>query len=202
MFNFFKKRNGNPTMENPSNELAPSSNPIKPVEEVDYSTPRPNIRENDFIDNTDPNDNPNANIVTINYGTNMPIDSIFAYIEKDWEEQGRQDALKNPDANYMQTKVDMIRETLKRRFEQVRLRYKKDLRNYQAQLLNLQQLGLENSKLQIEAYIETCQEHLVKIDDMQKKLESGDSSMTTMMDSYKRGFSMGVATAVDNLVNV
>lgn len=202
MFNFFKKRSATPAVEFASKEFAPVSNPINPVEEVDYTNPRPSIRENDFIDNTDPNDNPHANIVTINYGTNMAIDSIFAYIEKDWEEQGRQDALKNPDANYMQTKVDMIRETLKRRFEQVRLRYKKDIRNYEAQLQNLQQLGLANSKLQIEAYLTTCKEHLEKIDDMQRKLEAGDSSMTTMMDSYKRGFSMGVATAVDNLVNV
>lgn len=129
----------------------------------------------------------------------MPIDSLYIYITKDREEEGRQDALRNPDINCMLQKVEMLKHTLKLRFEQVRLRYEMDIRKQSAQMDNLQKLGLGGSQLQIEAFIETCREHLIKIDEMERKLDNGDISMTIMMESYKRGFNMGITESVNEM---
>lgn len=192
MFDFFKK-SGATTTDN-------GSSPITPVQELDYSVP-PTMQEQDFIDNTDPNGTSAHSTVTINYGTNMPIDSIFAYIEKNWEEAGRQDAMRNPDASYMHAKLKIIGETLKRRFELVRLRYNKDIRNYEAQLDNLKVLGVSTGLVQLESHIVTCKEHLKKIDEMEQKLRNQDPSLMTMNDSYQRGFIMGVTVTVNNLVH-
>ena len=93
----------------------------------------------------------------------------------------------------------MLKHTLKLRFEQVRLRYEMDIRKQSAQMDNLQKLGLGGSQLQIEAFIETCREHLIKIDEMERKLDNGDISMTIMMESYKRGFNMGITESVNEM---
>ncbi len=183
-------------------------NNLSEGQNIDDKSPKPannegndnsnvDIRESDFVDNSDPNEEPKNNgVVTIHYGTGMPIDSIFVLIEKDREEEGRLDAMKNPDAGYMLQKVEMFKYTLKRRFEQVRLRYERDICNYTAQIENLQTLGLGGSQTQINAQVALCKEHLAKIDSMEKRLDNGDPTMMTMIESYKRGFSLGVAVKV------
>lgn len=194
MFNLFGRRTENVG----SNQERANETPNAVSEEREVM--RPAVNEDDFIDNTDPNNVDRTPIVTINFGTQMPIDSIFAYIEKDWEEIGRQDAIKNPDADYLNSKVTIIRETLKHRFDMVRLRYNKDIRNYEAQMDNLKTLGVTTGMVQLEAHIVTCKEHLSKIDELEMKLKNNDPSMCTMVDSYRRGFIMGVAVTVNDLV--
>ena len=49
-------------------------------------------------------DESKTNLITINWGTGLPIDVIFHYIHKNFEEEGFQDALVNSDITYRDTK--------------------------------------------------------------------------------------------------
>ena len=57
-------------------------------------------------------DESKTNLITIKWGTGLPIDVIFHYIHKNFEEEGFQDALVNSDITYRDTKEKIIRTDL------------------------------------------------------------------------------------------
>ena len=66
-------------------------------------------------------------LITITWGTGMPIDVIFNFIHKNFEEEGFQDALVNCDITYRDTKEKIIRNDLEMLFKRIILRYKNDI---------------------------------------------------------------------------
>ena len=78
-------------------------------------------------------------IITIKWGTGMPIDVIFNFIHKDFEDEGYQDALVNSDLQYREAKEGIIRNDLKMLFKRISLRYKNDIREIEVQMRNAQE---------------------------------------------------------------
>lgn len=163
----------------------------QPVTEEEQKQPLPEIKKEDFIDDSDPNED--QGIVYIKYGTGMPIDAIYAYVEKDYEQDGYDDAICNPDSSYKESRKVIIRSGLNRRFEQVRLRYKNDLREIDVQIATVEQQGMMNTSSILRARRDTYSEHLTKIDEMERKLDENDIQLLSMLDSYDRGFLRGLA---------
>ena len=106
-------------------------------------------------------DESKTNLITIKWGTGLPIDVIFHYIHKNFEEEGFQDALVNSDITYRDTKEKIIRTDLEMLYE----------------------------------------EHLAEIEEMQKLLNADDPKMTTMIESYRRGFLKGITAATLNYID-
>ena len=156
----------------------------------------PEVKEEVFVDNTDPVDEP----VTLHYGTKMPIDAIYAFINKNFEQDGYDDAMCNIDSTYKDSKVSIIKNELKRLFEQVRLRYKNDLRELEVQIDIVEQQGLTNTAASLKARKETFLEHMDAIAKMEAALDKGESQMLSMIDSYERGFLRGLAAKSDALL--
>lgn len=163
----------------------------QPVIEEEEKKPLPEIKREDFVEDSDPDDD--KGIVYIKYGTGMPIDAVYAYVEKDYEQEGYDDAICNPDSSYKESRKIIIRSGLNRRFEQVRLRYKNDLREIDVQISTVEQQGLIDTSSSLRARRETYSEHLAMIDEMEKKLEKNDIQLLSMLDSYNRGFLRGLA---------
>ena len=156
----------------------------------------PEIREEDFVDNSDPKDQ----IVTIQYGTNMPIDAIYAFISRDYEPRGYNDAMCNADSSYKNTAITMIKSDLKRLFRQVELRYKNDLRNVIVHVDILEQQGLIDSTLPLKAKKETIMEHLKEMEEMVKALDNSEEQMLSMVNSYERGFYKGLVAKSNSVL--
>ncbi len=138
--------------------------------------------------------------VTIRYGTQMPIDIIYSYIERDYEQQGYSDALCNADTSFRDSKKEIIRNGLKRLFEQVALRYKSDLRDIEVNISTFEQQGMIATAASLKARRETYTEHLQKLEVMEKALDNGEKQMLSMIDSYDRGFLRGLAAKADTLL--
>ena len=141
------------------------------------------------------------NIITITWGTGMPIDIIFNFIHKNFEEDGYQDALVNTDLKYRETKEEIIRNDLKMLFRRIVLRYKKDIRMLDVQMENAQKAYALSSASMLQAQRETFEEHLSEIEGMEKMLEENDPKMTTMIESYRRGFFKGIAAQAEKFIN-
>lgn len=73
------------------------------------------IERDKFVDDSDPNEKP-TNIVTITYGTNFPIDAIYAFVRKNMEDEGYNDALCCPDNSYKEKKKKNYQEQFKNHF--------------------------------------------------------------------------------------
>ena len=139
-------------------------------------------------------------IITITWGTGMPIDIIFNFIHKDFEEEGFQDALVNCDITYRDTKEKIIRNNLEMLFKRIILRYKSDMREVDVNINNARNACAIGAAGRLQALKETYEEHLAEINEMQELLEDNDPKMLTMIESYRRGFQKGMAAVTMNFI--
>ena len=140
-------------------------------------------------------------VITIKWGTGMPIDVIFNFIHKNFEEDGFQDALINQDITYRDAKERIIRNDLEMLFKRIILRYKGDIRAVDVKIDNARKALALSAASDLEARRVTFEEHLNEIKDMQQKLEANDPIMTTMIESYRRGFMKGIAASTISFIN-
>ena len=140
-------------------------------------------------------------IITIKWGTGMPIDVIFNFIHKDFEDEGYQDALVNSDLQYREAKEGIIRNDLKMLFKRISLRYKSDIREIEVQMRNAQESYAMSSASLLQARKETYEEHLTEIAEMERLLDANDPKMMTMIESYRRGFLKGISAITLKFIN-
>lgn len=159
----------------------------------------PEVKKNDAVDHSEPVLK-ESNVFKIQYGTQMPIDIIYAFIERDYENEGYEDAMCNPDDSYKESKKVMIKHSLKRLFEQVGLRYKSDLRDIEVQIGIMNQQGMSNTASTLQARKDTLLEHLNIMEEMEVALDHEEQKMMSMIKSYERGFLKGLAAKSDLLL--
>ena len=140
-------------------------------------------------------------VITIHWGTGMPIDIIFAFVHKDFEDEGYQDALISSDLQYRDAKEKIIRNDLKMLFMRISLRYKNDLREIGVQIDNAQKAYALSSASLLQARCESYNEHLAKIEEMESLLDADDPKMMTMIESYRRGFLKGITAKTLQFIN-
>ena len=130
----------------------------------------------------------------------MPIDVIFNFIHKNFEEEGFQDALVNSDITYRDTKVKIIRYNLEMLFTRITLRYKSDIRMVDSKMDNAREAFALGAVAKLDSLKHTYEEHLTEIENMKELLDANDPKMTTMIESYRRGFMKGVTAATLNFI--
>lgn len=189
LFNFFKK----------SDQVNNIGVAELPNVEDDSKEILPEIKREDFVDDLGPN--LESNTITIKYGTGMPIDAIYAYMQDDYEQEGYDDAMCNADMAYKESKKEIIKNGLKMLFEQVRLRYESDIRDINVQIDIVEMQGLTTSSMSLKARRDTYNEHLKKINDMELSLDREDKKMMNMIASYERGFLKGVSARSESFIN-
>lgn len=161
------------------------------IENEEISTPTENDevvdKENRFI--------------TITWGTGMPIDIIFNFIHKNYEEEGFQDALVNNDITYRDAKEKIIRNDLEMLFKRIILRYKNDIREVDVSIDNACKAYALAAASRLQARRDTYEEHLSEISEMQEQLNNDDPKMMTMIESYRRGFLKGMTAVAIDFIN-
>lgn len=148
-----------------------------------------NLERNEFVSD----ETPGYKIGHVNYGTGCPIDAIYAFITRDYEEQGFQDALVNADLSYRTAKEQLLRNSLKSLFNQVKMRYTDDIRKIKVQIRTAEEQMISSAVEMLKAQIETYESHMSEIKKMEDNLEKNDASMTLMIESYTRGFLRGIS---------
>ena len=146
-------------------------------------------------------DEEKKHLITITWGTGMPIDVIFNYIHKNFEEDGFQDALVNSDITYRDAKEKIIRNDLEMLFKRIILCYKKNIREIDVQINNARQAYALSAASTLEAQRITYEEHLTEIDEMREQFEADDPKMMTMIESYRRGFLKGITAVSLKFIN-
>ena len=158
------------------------------------------VNEEEQIPMEETKDEEKKNLITITWGTGMPIDVIFNFIHKNFEEEGFQDALVNSDITYRDTKVKIIRYNLEMLFTRITLRYKSDIRMVDSKMDNAREAFALGAVAKLDSLKHTYEEHLTEIENMKELLDADDPKMTTMIESYRRGFMKGVTAATLNFI--
>ena len=132
-------------------------------------------------------------IISITYGTGMPIDVIYAFLNEDYEQAGYEDALVNSNAEYCKTKETILIHKLEQLFKRIQLRYRGDIVDLDNRIANAKTLFALQTVTKLEARKKICEEHIAEINDMMQKLKAESPEMMTMIESYRRGFVKGFA---------
>lgn len=146
---------------------------------------------NQGIDETESNRD-RTSVVSIKYGTGMPIDLIYSFLKEDYEARGYDDALSNPDVSYKEMNKSMIRSNLEIKFRQVRLRYSDDLRNLDFHIKSRSEAGLVDLVKQLEMEKNMLLQHVEELNKMEQDFQDNVPYMTGMLLSYERGFLRGL----------
>jgi len=117
------------------------------------------------------------------------------------EEEGFQDALIDQDVSYRDTRVLIIRNDLEMLFKRIKLRYSDDIRTIKMKIENYRKAFAFTAISQLEASLATYEEHLEEIENMEQLLADNDPKMTSMIESYKRGFMKGINAATVDFIN-
>ena len=140
-------------------------------------------------------------IITITWGTGMPIDVIFNFIHKNFEEEGFQDALVNQDVAYRDIKEKIICNDLDMLFKRIVLRYKNDIREVEIKIDNARKAYALTAAARLDSLKQTYEEHLSEIKEMQDMFAAEDPKMMTMIESYRRGFLKGMTAVAIDFIN-
>ena len=113
--------------------------------------------------NENPINEKESSMVIIKYGTGMPIDLIYAFLQKDYESKGYEDALSNPEVSYKEMNKAIIRSKLEVKFRQVRLSYTDKLQKLDFHINSRREAGLIDFVKQLETEKSKLQEHVSRI---------------------------------------
>ena len=96
--------------------------------------------------------------------------------------------------------LDHIRNDLEMLFTRITLRYKSDIRMVEFKMNNARDAFAFGAFNKLETLKHTYEEHLTEIENMKELLDVDDPKMTTMIESYRRGFMKGVTAATLNFI--
>ncbi|MBQ3680701.1 MAG: hypothetical protein II927_05125, partial [Paludibacteraceae bacterium] len=166
-------------------------------EEVQTVVSEPQNEEAHEVDSADTADeNTSTELKTkvhfVNTDTGFPIDEIFVLVRANYEKRGYNDAMRNPDGNYMKAGSAKIISELMARINQVTLIYEKFLSDVNVQIQILEEQGLLDMKRTLMSKQLLYEKHLVRLKEMKEMAEKRDSEMMGMVQSYERGFQSGI----------
>lgn len=196
IFNIFGRKDhqtdvSSNVLEIASPNAATNEEPVLPASEPTIENEKKEEKEN----------GDGSKYITITWGTGQPIDVIFSFIHKNREEEGYQDALINSDLSYMKAKEEIIRNELKMLFKRISIRYKDNILVLDVQKAKAEAAFISSSVAILQARREIYVEHLAEIEEMEKMLDADDPKMTTMIETYRRGFNKGIAAQTAAFIN-
>lgn len=163
------------------------------VENLDSKNILPEIMEADFIDNSEPSEQQDL-AYTLEFGSKLPIDIIYAFLKEDYENKAYNDALTNPDKSYKETNLEIIRSNLEIKFKQVLLKYNDMLRVIDFHIKSRGEAGLTDIVELLKSKKETYVKHIEELKTMKTDLENKELYMMGIFKSYEVGFARGLAS--------
>lgn len=151
-----------------------------------------------FVDDTDPNEN-STNTVSSLYNTNFPIDAIYAFVRKNMEDEGYNDALCCSDNYYKEKKIKIIKKELKTLFNQINLKYSDEIKRLDHKIIIAQELYLNGNVVRYNNQKKIMQDHIEQLKKLESDFDNNENIMTGMLDSYEMGFSRGVASQINEI---
>ena len=120
-----------------------------------------------------------------------PIDVIYSFIHRDYFRIGYSDALVYGSKEYSDIRQSIIRNELKNLFQQINLIYSERIGNIDERIEEAESNMLYGVAKRLRRTLETFNEHVKTLKQMEDWLDSDDPRMTGMLASYRMGYAKG-----------
>jgi hypothetical protein len=118
---------------------------------------------------------------------------LYTFLERDYQQEGYNDALSNPDMSSMEEKIKLIRRQLDITIAKVNTAYSSALRNINFHIDSRRRNGMVDIVDELISKKTTIEEEISKVSEIEQGAKSESGISETLIMSYKLGFKNGYA---------
>lgn len=132
--------------------------------------------------------------MTISYATGWPIDVVYGYLHKNYEDKGFQDAMLKSDLAFKDINMRLIRNKILMVFREINLNYDVMKQDFQVRIDNCNAAGLLTTVAQLEKNMQLIDVHKKELADLEADFRNNANEASIPLQSYECGFLRGIAT--------
>lgn len=137
---------------------------------------------------------PKKKSLTVSWATGLPIDIIYGYLHKNYEEQGFNDAMVNSDMAFRDMNMGLIRNKILMVFREINLKYDVKKRDIEARMETCTAAGLLTTLSELEKQMAIIATHKEELDRLESDFRNNANEASIPLQSYNCGFLRGIAT--------
>lgn len=183
LFNFFNKK------EKPDMTIA------LPISELTQSSTIES-KENGVSQDSESN-----RPLTVSYATGWPIDIIYGYLHKNYEEKGFEDAMVKSDLTFRDMNLNIIRNKILMVFREINLNYDVLKNELETRIANCNAAGLLTTVSEIERNIAIVDTHRAELQKLESDFRNNTNEASIPLQSYECGFLRGISTIALSVAN-
>jgi len=178
LFNFFNRK----------------SQPSNNENLLDSSTAQamPEIPEDLFIEKEKVQSEPTSGsngIASADNGINV----LFAFLDKNYEAKGYDDALVNPDNTHLEQNIEALKNDLERTIRRVKTFYQDFIRTINFHIASRGRSGMVDTVEELTVKKETAENHITQVLEIEDQAKNNKGVGQGIIISYTRGFRNGLA---------
>lgn len=132
--------------------------------------------------------------LTVSYATGWPIDIIYGYLHKNYEEKGFDDAMIKSDLAFRDMNMSIIRNKILMVFREVNLNYDVMRQDYETKINTCNAAGLLTTVSDLEKQIAIIDSHKKELAQLELDFRNNANEASVPIQSYDCGFLRGIAT--------
>ena len=132
--------------------------------------------------------------MTISYATGWPIEVVYGYLHKNYEDKGFQDAMLKSDLAFKDINMRLITNKILMVFREINLNYDVMKQDLQVRIDNCNAAGLLTTVAQLEKNMQLIDVHKKELADLEADFRNNANEASIPLQSYECGFLRGIAT--------
>ena len=130
----------------------------------------------------------------ISYATGWPIDVIYGYLHKNYEEKGFNDAMLRYDLTFRDMNMEIIRNKILMVFREINLNYDVMGSDYRSRIETCSAVGLLTEVSELEKKMTIIKTHQEELKRLEADFRNDSNEASIPLKSYECGFLRGIAT--------
>ena len=132
--------------------------------------------------------------LTVSYATGWPIDVIYGYLHKNYEEKGFEDAMLRNDLAFRDMNMGIIRNKILMVFREINLNYDVMKSDLESRIDTCRAAGLLTTVSDIEKSMAIIITHKEELRQLEEDFKNNANEASIPLKSYDCGFLRGIAT--------
>ena len=132
--------------------------------------------------------------LTVSYATGWPIDIIYGYLHKNYEDKGFDDAMLKNDLAFRDMNMNILRNKILMVFREINLNYDVMQHKVETQMATCRAAGLLTTVSDIEKTLTIINTHKEELRQLENDFRNNENEASIPLQTYECGFLRGVAT--------
>lgn len=130
----------------------------------------------------------------VSYATGWPIDVIYGYLHKNYEEKGFEDAMARSDLAFRDLNMEIIRNKILMVFREINLNYDVKKSDIEIRIETCRAAGLLSTVSDLEKNLTTIEAHKEELQQLEDDFKNSANEASIPLKSYECGFLRGIST--------